>query len=122
MRAYFDWDAEGLELSRPLESSLQASVAGLLENFKVWHLWDDYARPEVRASRAVAKVWEARQPGPRQLAEAAWACRAAWSASDAFSLAVSDALLEFLRASQVQEFSRQGRDKNYRIRRPSTGI
>jgi hypothetical protein len=101
MKTFFDWEAEGLELSDFLEQCLKVSVAGLIENFKAWHHWDDFAKPETRASRALVKVWEARKPGPRQLAEAAWACRAAWSASPAFSFAMTEALLRMLRKSPV---------------------
>jgi hypothetical protein len=101
MRTFFDWEAEGIELSDYLELSLQEAVAGLIENFKAWHHWDDFAKPETRASRALVKVWEARKPGPRQLAEAAWACRAAWSASPAFAQAMTEAFLGMLKKSPV---------------------
>jgi hypothetical protein len=101
MKTFFDWEAEGIELSHYLEMALQEVVADLIENFKAWHHWDDFAKPETRASRALVKVWEARQPGARQVAEAAWACRAAWVARQDFSEAMSEALLDMIRKSPV---------------------
>lgn len=101
MKDYFDWDAEGLLLSDDLELRLNASVAALVEQFKTWHQWDEFAKPETRASRALIKVWEARHGGPRSLAEAAWACRAAWAASPAFSTAMGEALLGILAKAPV---------------------
>jgi hypothetical protein len=101
MRTFFDWESAGIEISRYLETALEEVVAELIENFKVWHHWDDFAKPETRASRALVKVWEARKPGPRHLAEAAWACRAAWVARQDFSEAMADAFLDMLRKSSV---------------------
>ena len=101
MRTFFDWEAEGIELSQYLELTLKESVAELIDQFKAWHHWDDFAKPETRASRALIKVWEARIPGPRQAAEAAWACRAAWAASPAFSQAMAEALLGMIAKAPV---------------------
>jgi hypothetical protein len=101
MKAYFDWQAEGLEPSTPLEAQLQVSVAELIEKFKDWHQWDEYAKPETRASRALIKVWEARHGGQRSLAEAAWSCRAAWAAQEAFTAAMTEATLRMLAKAPV---------------------
>lgn len=96
MKDYFDWDAEGLQLTQSLESRLQDSVLALVEQFKQWHQWEEFAKPETRASRALIKVWDARHGGERSLAEAAWSCRAAWAARPAFATAMTEALLTML--------------------------
>jgi hypothetical protein len=101
IRSYFDWEAQGLLLSRPLERILQEEVDDLLLQFKAWRDWDIFLRPEVRASRALAKVWAARKGTPQSLAEAAWICRAAWVANEAFAPAAAAALLEMLRRCPV---------------------
>lgn len=101
MKTYFDWEAEGLMLSHTLEADLQRAVAAMIEQFKEWKQWDEYAKPETRASRALVKVWDARHGGARTLAEAAWSCRAAWAAQEAFTTAVTEALLLMLDRSPV---------------------
>lgn len=101
MKTYFDWESEGLLLSDGLEADLQRAVAAMIEQFKAWKQWDEYAKPETRASRALVKVWDARHGGARTLAEAAWSCRAAWAAQDAFTTAMTEALLQMLGKAPV---------------------
>jgi hypothetical protein len=96
VEAYFDWKTEGLAVPRDLELGLARSIDQMVQALSGWRPWDDFARADVRAHQALTAVWQARANQPRSLDQAAWACRAAWAASEPYSLAQSEALLEAL--------------------------
>jgi hypothetical protein len=101
VETYFDWKSEGLDMPGGLERDLDQQVSGMVEALKHWQSWDDFAREDVRARRALTQVWKARSNEPRDLEQAAWACRAAWSASERYIQAQADALLGFLADAPV---------------------
>ena len=94
---YFDWRTEGLEVPKELEEGLGTAIDRMVQTLTRWRHWDDFAREDVRAHQALNAVWLARGNGPRELDRAAWACRAAWAASETYTLAQAGALLEALR-------------------------
>lgn len=101
VEAYFDWQAEGLAVPKDLEKSLDAQVGAMVEALKHWKDWDEFAKADTRARRALTQVWKARLNDPRDLDQAAWACRAAWSADEAYILAQAEALLALLAEAPV---------------------
>jgi hypothetical protein len=98
---YFDWQAEGLHLPPKMEQRLDQAVEAMVGALSQWKSWDEFAREDVRARKALTTVWKARNNGPRELDQAAWACRAAWSANEAYALAQAAALLGFLGEAPV---------------------
>jgi len=96
VEAYFDWKAEGLEAPPTLEVGLGQAIDAMVGALSQWKSWDEFAREDVRARKALTTVWKARHNGPRELDQAAWACRAAWSAHEAYTSAQAQALLGFL--------------------------
>ena len=101
VEAYFDWRSEGLAVPVALERDLDASVAQMVEALAQWQSWDEFAKADLRARRALTQVWKARHNQPRDLDQAAWACRAAWSASERYIQAQAEALLRFLADAPV---------------------
>lgn len=101
VEAYFDWQAEGLSVPKKLEQSLDAEVGVMVDALTRWQSWDEFAKEDVRARRALTHVWKARVNEPRDLDQAAWACRAAWSASERYIQAQSLALLALLAEAPV---------------------
>ena len=101
VEAYFDWKAEGLDVPPLLERGLDQAIDGMVGALSQWKAWDEFARDDVRARQALTTVWKARHHGARELDQAAWACRAAWSASDAYAMAQAQALLGFLAEAPV---------------------
>jgi hypothetical protein len=96
VEAYFDWQAEGLSVPASLEQSLDVEVGTMVDALTHWQSWDEFAKEDVRARRALTHVWKARLNEPRDLDQAAWACRAAWSASERYVQAQAQALLALL--------------------------
>jgi hypothetical protein len=96
VEAYFDWKAEGLAVPPALEQGLDQAIDAMVGALSRWKAWDDYAREDTRARKALTTLWRARANGPRDLDQAAWACRAAWAAQPAYTQAQAEALLGFL--------------------------
>jgi hypothetical protein len=101
VETYFDWHAEGLAVPSAMEQDLDAQVGSMVEALKHWQSWDEFAKEDARARRALTQVWKARANEPRDLEQAAWACRAAWSASERYTLAQRDELLRLLEEAPV---------------------
>jgi hypothetical protein len=101
VETYFDWQAEGLAVPGRLEADLDAQVNEMVEALQHWQNWDEFAKADTRARRALTQVWKARGNGPRDLEQAAWACRAAWSASERYTQAQRDELLRLLEEAPV---------------------
>jgi len=101
VEAYFDWKAEGLDIPPLMERSLDAAIQGMVEALSRWRLWEDFAREDLRARKALTTVWQARHNAPRELDQAAWACRSAWATQERYTLAQAEVLLEFLRNAPV---------------------
>jgi|GEM_PF-2877555 hypothetical protein len=101
VETYFDWRTEGLEVPKELEEGLGKAIEQMVQALTRWRPWDDFAREDVRAHQALNAVWLARGNGPRQLDQAAWACRAAWAAAEPYTLAQAEALLDALKEAPL---------------------
>ena len=101
VEAYFDWQAEGLKVPPSLERDLDAQVGVMVDALTQWQHWDEWAKEDVRARRALTHVWKARLNEPSDLDQAAWACRAAWSASERYVQAQAQVLLDLLADAPV---------------------
>jgi hypothetical protein len=101
VETFFDWKAEGLMVPGSLEADLDAQVQGMVRALEQWKHWDEFAKEDVRARKALSQVWQARANGPKDLDQAAWACRAAWNASDAVAQAQAEQLIGHLQDAPV---------------------
>ncbi len=100
--AFLSWESQGFTAPRSVLAKIKADMQRLNDEFSAWRPWSEYARKDVRAEQALAKVLQAPLDPARGLEQAAWACRAAWQAQEAYGRAQAEAFLDFLAGAPGQ--------------------